>query len=165
VAVASHFIEPCLPSPGEQPPTGPGWVHEIKHDGYRLMARRDPVSVGIRLLTRNRPSAACGLSQIFQVARDSGPRSGQRSLFSRVEPWVGCGIVLQRPMPSLTAPGSAAMKQLEVGDRVKVLNGDEDDEGTVLDVDERTEMVIVYLGRHVGGWAFHRDDLRKVRAH
>ena len=46
-------IEPCLPSPGEQPPTGPGWVHEIKHDGYRLMARRDSVSVGIRLLTRN----------------------------------------------------------------------------------------------------------------
>jgi ATP-dependent DNA ligase len=40
-AVASHFIEPCLPSPGEQPPTGPDWVHEIKHDGYRLMARRD----------------------------------------------------------------------------------------------------------------------------
>jgi ATP-dependent DNA ligase len=53
VAVASHFIEPCLPSPGEQPPTGPGWVHEIKHDGYRLMARRDALSVGIRLLTRN----------------------------------------------------------------------------------------------------------------
>ena len=46
-------IEPCLPSPGEQPPTGPDWVHEIKHDGYRLMARRDALSVGIRLLTRN----------------------------------------------------------------------------------------------------------------
>jgi ATP-dependent DNA ligase len=26
-------------------------VHEIKHDGYRLMARRD--RVGVRLLTRN----------------------------------------------------------------------------------------------------------------
>jgi len=26
-------------------------------------------------------------------------------------------------------------------------------------------MVIVHLGRHVGGWAFHRDDLRKIRAH
>jgi bifunctional non-homologous end joining protein LigD len=26
------------------------WLHEIKHDGYRLMARRDPV--GIRLITR-----------------------------------------------------------------------------------------------------------------
>jgi hypothetical protein len=55
--------------------------------------------------------------------------------------------------------------QLEVGDRVKILDSGEDDEGTVLDVDERTEMVIVYLGRHVGGWAFHRADLRKVRAH
>src|SRR5262249_19711957 len=32
-------------------PAGPDWIHEIKHDGYRLMARRD--SVGVRLLTRN----------------------------------------------------------------------------------------------------------------
>jgi bifunctional non-homologous end joining protein LigD len=46
----SGFIEPCLPSSADQPPSGPDWVHEIKHDGYRLMARRDPV--GIRLLTR-----------------------------------------------------------------------------------------------------------------
>jgi bifunctional non-homologous end joining protein LigD len=35
----------------EKPPIGPEWVHEIEQDGYRLMARRDPV--GIRLLTRN----------------------------------------------------------------------------------------------------------------
>jgi ATP-dependent DNA ligase len=47
----SGFVEPCLPSPAERPPTGPEWVHEIKHDGYRLLGRRDPV--GIRLLTRN----------------------------------------------------------------------------------------------------------------
>ena len=45
------FIEPCLPSPADRLPDGPDWVHEIKHDGYRLMARRDPI--GIRLLTRN----------------------------------------------------------------------------------------------------------------
>jgi bifunctional non-homologous end joining protein LigD len=44
-------IEPCLPSPAERPPTGSDWVHEIKHDGYRLMTRRDPI--GIRLITRN----------------------------------------------------------------------------------------------------------------
>jgi bifunctional non-homologous end joining protein LigD len=44
------FIEPCLPSPADRPPSGSNWIHEIKHDGYRLMARRDPV--GIRLLTR-----------------------------------------------------------------------------------------------------------------
>jgi bifunctional non-homologous end joining protein LigD len=44
------FIEPCLPSPADKPLSGSNWIHEIKHDGYRLMARRDPV--GIRLLTR-----------------------------------------------------------------------------------------------------------------
>jgi bifunctional non-homologous end joining protein LigD len=47
----SPFIEPCLPSPAERPPSGSDWIHEIKHDGYRLMAQRDPA--GIRLLTRN----------------------------------------------------------------------------------------------------------------
>jgi ATP-dependent DNA ligase len=46
----SRFIEPCLPSPADRPPSGSNWIHEIKHDGYRLMARRD--SVGIRLITR-----------------------------------------------------------------------------------------------------------------
>jgi bifunctional non-homologous end joining protein LigD len=44
------FIEPCLPSTAERPPSGPSWIHEIKHDGYRLMARRD--ATGVRLLTR-----------------------------------------------------------------------------------------------------------------
>ena len=49
--VPAGFIEPCLPSPADRLPSGPDWVHEIKHDGYRLMARRDPI--GIRLITRN----------------------------------------------------------------------------------------------------------------
>jgi bifunctional non-homologous end joining protein LigD len=44
------FIEPCQPSPGKRPPAGPGWIHEIKHDGFRIMARRD--GAGVRLLTR-----------------------------------------------------------------------------------------------------------------
>jgi len=47
----TRFIEPCLPSIGGRPPRGPNWIHEIKHDGYRLMARRNPA--GVRLLTRN----------------------------------------------------------------------------------------------------------------
>jgi hypothetical protein len=47
-AAPPGFVEPCLPSRAEQPPCGPDWVHEIKHDGYRLMARRDPA--GVRLL-------------------------------------------------------------------------------------------------------------------
>jgi bifunctional non-homologous end joining protein LigD len=50
-AAPAGLIEPCLPSPADKPPSGSNWIHEIKHDGYRLMARRDPV--GIHLLTRN----------------------------------------------------------------------------------------------------------------
>jgi len=48
---ASAFIEPCLPSPADRPPSGPDWIHEVKLDGFRMMVRRDPA--GIRLLTRN----------------------------------------------------------------------------------------------------------------
>ncbi len=46
----SH-IEPCLPSPAKHPPSGPNWLHEIKHDGFRIMARRD--ASGVRLITRH----------------------------------------------------------------------------------------------------------------
>ncbi len=43
--------EPCLPSPAKHPPAGSGWIHEIKHDGFRIIAQRDADSV--RLITRN----------------------------------------------------------------------------------------------------------------
>jgi len=46
-----HFCEPCLPSPAEKPPAGPGWLHEIKHDGFRMLVRPD--AAGVRLFTRN----------------------------------------------------------------------------------------------------------------
>jgi bifunctional non-homologous end joining protein LigD len=39
------FIEPCLPSPADRPPSGTDWIHEIKLDGFRMMVRR--------VLTRN----------------------------------------------------------------------------------------------------------------
>jgi ATP-dependent DNA ligase len=44
------WLHPCLPIPSQQAPSGSAWVHEIKHDGYRLMARRDGKRV--RLFTR-----------------------------------------------------------------------------------------------------------------
>jgi bifunctional non-homologous end joining protein LigD len=44
------FLEPCLATPCDKPPSGPKWIHEIKHDGYRVQARIDGRK--IRLLTR-----------------------------------------------------------------------------------------------------------------
>ena len=45
------FIEPCLPTRSQSVPSGPQWVHEIKHDGYRFIARRDGDRV--RVFSRN----------------------------------------------------------------------------------------------------------------
>jgi ATP-dependent DNA ligase len=45
----SGFIEPCLPSSAERPPSGPGWIHEIKHDGYRLTSLLRGSLPGLRL--------------------------------------------------------------------------------------------------------------------
>jgi bifunctional non-homologous end joining protein LigD len=44
------YIPPCIPTRAVQLPAGPGWVHEIKHDGYRLQVRREGDVV--RLFTR-----------------------------------------------------------------------------------------------------------------
>ena len=35
------FIAPCLPTKAPHPPTGALWLHEIKHDGFRIIARKD----------------------------------------------------------------------------------------------------------------------------
>lgn len=43
-------FRPCLPTKTTKPPTGERWVHEIKHDGYRLVARR----VGEQVILRTR---------------------------------------------------------------------------------------------------------------
>src|SRR6267378_942271 len=45
------FIVPAQPIKASKPPSGPDWVHEIKHDGYRLIVRRDGPTV--RLYSRN----------------------------------------------------------------------------------------------------------------
>src|SRR5262249_61885651 len=52
---AIGFIAPCLPMSAERPPAEPGWIHEIKHHGCRLMARRD----GARVLLLTRRGLDC----------------------------------------------------------------------------------------------------------
>jgi len=40
-AYPAGFIEPCLPTPARTVPVGPRWAFEIKHDGFRFIARRE----------------------------------------------------------------------------------------------------------------------------
>jgi len=36
-----RFHRTLLPTKATKPPSGPLWLHEIKHDGFRLIARKD----------------------------------------------------------------------------------------------------------------------------
>jgi ATP-dependent DNA ligase len=48
--LAAEFIAPCLPSKTDKLPSGSQWLHEIKHDGFRVIARKDDKRV--RLYSR-----------------------------------------------------------------------------------------------------------------
>jgi bifunctional non-homologous end joining protein LigD len=44
------FIAPCLPTKTDKLPSGSQWLHEIKRDGFRIMARKKGAQV--RLYSR-----------------------------------------------------------------------------------------------------------------
>jgi hypothetical protein len=50
-SLSAGFIPPCLPTKANVPPSGGLWVHEIKHDGFRIIARKD----GARVRLYSRP--------------------------------------------------------------------------------------------------------------
>jgi bifunctional non-homologous end joining protein LigD len=54
--------EPCLPRLANEPPAGPGWIHEIKHDGFRILAELS--AGGVKLITRK----GFDLAQRFPLA-------------------------------------------------------------------------------------------------
>ena len=74
--IAAHpsgFVEPCRPSKATRPPSGPQWVHEIKHDGFRLMVRREGVQV--RCFTRGGHDWAERFPAIVDAARRLSAKS------------------------------------------------------------------------------------------
>ena len=52
---------PCLPTAAPQPPSGAAWLHEIKHDGFRIIARKN----GERVRLYSRPG--CDLTSRFPL--------------------------------------------------------------------------------------------------
>ena len=82
--------EPCLPRPAKIPPSGPDWIHEIKHDGFRIMARRH--NRGVRLITRNGydfadrfPLAAAAIAKLVSKRLGSPYRSGRADCWLKVK--------------------------------------------------------------------------------
>jgi hypothetical protein len=59
------FTDPCIPTLATKPPVGPQWIHEIKHDGYRLIVCRRAGRV--RVFTRRRYDWTEGYPLIREV--------------------------------------------------------------------------------------------------
>jgi bifunctional non-homologous end joining protein LigD len=62
------FIIPAQPIMAAKPPSGADWVHEIKHDGYRMIVCRDGPSV--RLHIRNAYDWTARLAAIAAAAAE-----------------------------------------------------------------------------------------------
>jgi bifunctional non-homologous end joining protein LigD len=64
--IPGWFVVPAQPVRCDRPPAGRGWVHEIKHDGYRVLVRRDGAVV--RIYSRNAINWTDRFSTIAAVA-------------------------------------------------------------------------------------------------
>jgi DNA ligase D-like protein (predicted ligase) len=62
------FIEPQIPALSAEPPTGVGWLHEIKYDGFRTLLRID--GKDIRASTRNGQDCTDKYRYIIAAAAD-----------------------------------------------------------------------------------------------
>jgi ATP-dependent DNA ligase len=65
--LSTRFIIPAQPVKASKPPVGTDWVHEIKHDGYRIIVRPDGPTV--RLCSRNAHDWTVRLAAIAVAAQ------------------------------------------------------------------------------------------------
>lgn len=63
----TSFIRPCAPTEIGRPPRDPCWMHEIKQDGYRIIAHKDGDM--IRLWTRLKNECSGRFIQIADTLR------------------------------------------------------------------------------------------------
>ena len=91
-----------------RPPSGPLWVHEIKHDGYRLMVRRDGLRV--RCFTRNGHDWADRFPTIVNAAlRIKTTSPGESSATINFTPYTS------RPVDAVASIASLAVITVKFG--------------------------------------------------
>src|SRR5436190_6230514 len=93
------FIQPCQPALADRPPAGPGWLHEIKFDGYRVRKDGERDGPGPRPITP-RPSLA------FVIL---SPRCPSRALCAVARPSCCAPIIRPISRPTLSPMQSEAI--------------------------------------------------------
>jgi len=79
----ASFIHPCQPTVATKPPSGPGWAHELKHDGYRLQIH---VRAGrVRLFTMN----GADWSKRYPLLVQDAARIEGSAIFDAEVVWLG----------------------------------------------------------------------------
>jgi hypothetical protein len=120
------FIAPCLPTKAETLPFGGLWLHEIKHDGFRVIARKD----GARVRLYSRPgndltyrfplivealahlrSRSCIIDGEAVACDDKGAASFDRIRYR--SPWSAPG--LRRRKPSGWSPADGRLRSRGCG--------------------------------------------------
>src|SRR5262245_50347731 len=79
-ALPAGFIAPCLPTKTDKLPSGDGWLHEIKHDGFRIVARK----TGAQVRLYSRPGN--DLTRRFPLIVETLARLRSRSCIIRRRP-------------------------------------------------------------------------------
>jgi hypothetical protein len=99
------FIPPCQPVVAEKVPPGDGWINELKHDGFRIVARKAGESV--RLWSRNGRVIAC-IPALLYACRMDQEETARRKLLDTAftlarsghhAAWIGrsFGCILRAP--------------------------------------------------------------------
>ncbi|MGY3233184.1 ATP-dependent DNA ligase [Bradyrhizobium sp. USDA 4472] len=91
--------ELCLATAGKQVPGGPDWIHEVKHDGYRMLVIREPERV--RLLSRN----GTDWTKRYPLIAEAPPKSRQKQFVIDGE-----AVVTAFPISTRCTPASTSMR-------------------------------------------------------
>src|SRR5262249_52968613 len=105
------FIAPCLPTKTYKQPTGGEWLHEIKHDGFRVIARKKGSQVRFYSrpgndLTYRFPLIVEALFRLRSRSRWRGRLRRQRRCFFQSRPLPPSDAQRDKESPGLSNRGS-----------------------------------------------------------
>ena len=83
-SLPAGFVPPCLPAGSKIPLSGKEWLHEIKHDGFRVVARK--INKRVKLFSRS----GNDLTERFPLIVEAMARLGANSCIIDGEA-VACG--------------------------------------------------------------------------